>query len=31
MELWQLAMYGAGGVLLLLYFRRRASRLNRDE
>jgi len=30
MEMWQLGMLGAGGVLMLLYFMRRSSRINRD-
>jgi hypothetical protein len=28
-EAWQLAMMGLGGVLLLLYFKRRSDRINR--
>jgi lipid-A-disaccharide synthase-like uncharacterized protein len=28
-ETWQLAMMGLGGVLLLLYFKRRSDRINR--
>jgi hypothetical protein len=31
METWQYFTLGAGLVLLFLYFRRRSSRLNRDE
>jgi hypothetical protein len=30
-EAWQMAMFGVGGVLLLLYFKRRSDRMNRGE
>lgn len=30
MDAWQLAMMGLGGVLLLLYFKRRSDRVGRE-
>jgi hypothetical protein len=30
-ETWQIAMYVVGGVLLVLYFKRRSDRLKRGE
>jgi lipid-A-disaccharide synthase-like uncharacterized protein len=29
-ETWQMAMMGVGGVLLLLYFKRRSDRISKD-
>lgn len=30
METWQIVMYVVGGVLLLMYFKRRSDRINRS-
>lgn len=30
MEMWQMGMMGVGGVLLLLYFKRRTDRIGRE-
>jgi hypothetical protein len=30
MEVWQMAMMGVGGVLLVFYFKRRADRIGRE-
>jgi hypothetical protein len=30
-ETWQIAMYVVGGILLVLYFKRRSDRLKRGE
>ena len=31
METWQLVMYAIGGVLLVMYFKRRSDRLSSEE
>lgn len=31
MELWQIATFTVGGALLLLYFKRRAARLSKED
>jgi hypothetical protein len=30
MEVWQMATMGVGGVLLLLYFKRRSDRMSKE-